>query len=349
MKSTRSNSRGIALIVVMIAVFVLSLLAAAFAYSMRIELRLARNSDNEEQLLWLGRSGVERAKWILSAERLTPNMPHDSLKQVWAGGAGEMAESNSPLSDVSLDNFKLGDGVISLKIVDHESKVNVNTADAPELNQALTLMGVDAGTIPFVTDSILDWIDRDDEPRINGAESEYYQSQDPPYYAKNGPIDDLSELLLVRSVTQEMYWGPNATNHVAAAFQKVDRLGRPTDAPTYQAGLVDIFTPLSSGKVNINTASATVLQMIPGIDENIADAIVRMRDDQPFDSPGELINAGVSQAAMGSIMRYCDVRSSVFDVQVTASVGGTQRIFQAVIGRNPGNPRDLQVLSFSWN
>jgi len=29
------------------------------------------------------------------------------------------------------------------------------------------------------------------------------------YYAKNAPIDDLSELLLVKGVTPEMYWGSN--------------------------------------------------------------------------------------------------------------------------------------------
>src|SRR5690242_15670283 len=48
---------GIALMVVMIAVFVLSVLAGAFAYSMKVETKLAMNANNDDTMLWLGRSG----------------------------------------------------------------------------------------------------------------------------------------------------------------------------------------------------------------------------------------------------------------------------------------------------
>ena len=48
-------------------------------------------------------------------------------------------------------------------------------------------MGVDADTISVVSDSIQDWIDADDAPRIAGAESDYYQGLTPPYNAKNAP------------------------------------------------------------------------------------------------------------------------------------------------------------------
>src|SRR5476649_2290518 len=56
--SRQNNSRsGIALIVVMIAIAVFSILVAAFAFSMKVETKLAQKADNEQQLLWLGRSG----------------------------------------------------------------------------------------------------------------------------------------------------------------------------------------------------------------------------------------------------------------------------------------------------
>ena len=209
--SLRHNSDGIALIMVMCAIVVLSILAAAFAYSMKVETRLAQNADSEEQLLWLGASGVERACWILSQH--PPGEPYDSLNQKWAGGSGSLAESNSVLSSVSLDNYPVGDGTVSIKIIDLERKVNINTANATTIQQALTLMGVDASDISVVSDSILDWIGPAGPPRVAGAESDYYQGLAVPYYAKNAPIDDLSELLLVKGVTPEMYWGSNATNH----------------------------------------------------------------------------------------------------------------------------------------
>ncbi len=289
--SLRHNSDGIALIMVMCAIVVLSILAAAFAYSIKVETRLAQNADSEEQLLWLGASGVQRACWILSQH--PPGEPYDSLNQKWAGGSGSLAESNSVLSSVSLDNYPVGDGTVSIKIIDLERKVNINTANATTIQQALTLMGVDASDISVVSDSILDWIGPAGPPRVAGAESDYYQGLAVPYYAKNAPIDDLSELLLVKGVTPEMYWGSNATNHTPSVFQHKLGLGTaPGQAPDYPFGLVEIFTPFSSGKININTADVNVLQMIPGVNATMADAIVKQRagpdgvdgteDDTPF-------------------------------------------------------------------
>jgi DNA uptake protein ComE-like DNA-binding protein len=62
-----------------------------------------------------------------------------------------------------------------------------------------------------IADAIIDWIDADDLPRTNGAEDDYYTGLQPPYHCKNGPLDSLEELLLVRGVTQELLLG-NDTN-----------------------------------------------------------------------------------------------------------------------------------------
>ena len=70
MKSViRKEESGIALIIVMISVTVLGILAAAFAYSMKVETKLAQNANSETELIWLGRSGVERARWYILANR----------------------------------------------------------------------------------------------------------------------------------------------------------------------------------------------------------------------------------------------------------------------------------------
>ena len=58
-----------------------------------------------------------------------------------------------------------------------------------------------------VADAILDWIDEDDEPREYGAEIEYYSSLDPPYSPRNGSIESIEELLLVRGVTPDLLFG----------------------------------------------------------------------------------------------------------------------------------------------
>ncbi len=348
------SSVGIALIVVMIAITVLTILAAGFAYAMKVETKLAQNANSEAELIWLGRSGVERARWILAQQLAIGREPYDSLNQKWAGGPGGVGTSNSPLADISLDDYQLGNGSFSLKIIDLERKINVNAADQAMLEQALKVVGADPSAITSISASILDWIDPDDMARVGGAESDYYQGLDPPYYAKNRPIDDMSELLLIRGITPEIYWGPAVTEHYPAAFQKELALqGR--NLLTYPVGLVDLFTPVSSGRININTASAEVLQALtPFIDENIAAQIVQVRseEDRPIGSPGKsildaLVGAGLPGPLAQQIgPRFFDVRSRTFQVEVDAQVAGYKRKFYAIVGR--ASPRDVPVLSFYW-
>lgn len=348
--SATKNNRGMAVIFVLIAVTVLSLLAGAFAYSMKVETRLAQNANNDEQLLWLGRAGVERARWILAQE--PPGV--SSLRQIWAGGPGEGPETNGPLAGISLDNFPVGLGTVSLKITELESKINVNLANTPLIQQVLTTMGVDANAISVVADAIQDWVDADDGTRPAGAESDDYQGQSPAYYAKNAPLDDLSELLLIKGVTPEMYWGVSAPNHQGAAFQR-HRLGfghAPGEVPDYPFGLADVFTPFSAGKVNINTADETVLQCIPGLDTTSVENILKFRSGAGGDEGSMAIaNLGmltsmVSPPAMAQINNYCGVSGNTYEVHVTAQIGDYKREYIAVLFRNGPN---VQVVSFHWN
>ena len=342
--SLGKKNRGIAVIVALVAVTVLTILAGAFAYSMKVETHLASNATHDEELLWMGRAGVEMARYVVSLEN---KLPYDSLNQIWAGGPGAGAETNSPLMGMSLTDYPVGDegGTISVKIIDLERKVNVNSAPPLLLQQVLTVMGADAGDITAVSDSILDWVDADDESRPAGAESDYYQGQNPPYYAKNAPMDDLSELLLVKGVTQAMYIGGEDTNSMGPAFQR-QKLGfgnAPGEAPSYAFGLRDVFTPFSSGKININTADATVLHTIPGVDATAADEIIKYRagpdgqdgtdDDTPFQNPGQLQAAGVDPRAMQQIGNFVTVKSTTFEVHVTAKIADYTREFVAIIIR----------------
>jgi len=351
---TRTAQGGIALIIVMVTIFVLAVLAGAFAYSMKVETKLARNAQNETELEWIGRSGVELARYILAQQLAIPSEPYDSLNQKWAGGPGGFGSTNSVLADISLENNQLGNGKFSLKIVDQERKYNINAADERVLRQALILIGVDAADSSTIIDSILDWRDADDDTHLSGHESRDYLSMAKPYTAKNGPIDDLSELLLIHGITPEMYWGANSTNHMPSVFEK--HMGSHLAAaalPNYAVGFADFFNTISDGRININTASATALQMIPGIDENTAQGIITTRagldgvdgteDDLPFRSAGELINVpGLNRQVVGQLGRYFNVRSSTFEVQVDAEIDQYKKRFVALLRRN--NPRDVQVL-----
>ena len=353
----QTRTRGIALIIVMIAIFTLSVMAAVFATSMKVETKLAANANHDQQLLWLGLSGVELARYVLSEQMTIPNEPYDALNQIWAGGPGGIGESNSPLAGLTLDNYQVGDGSVSIKIVDLERKMNINTLRQypAELQQALTLMGVGADGISVISDSILDWISPPGGPRPSGAQSDYYQTLDPPYYAKNAPIDDLSELLLIRGIRNhpEIYWGGSPTNQPPARFQqKLGLVSSPFQTPDYPFGLTNIFTALSNGRINVNTADENVLQMLPGVDETTAQNIIKLRagpdgvdgtaDDTPLSNPAMISDAG----APGGAVSLCTVRSSTFEVHVTARIGDYHRDYVAILFRN--TPTDIQVLSFYW-
>lgn len=344
----------------MVCITVLSILAAGFAYSMKVETKLAMNANNEAELMSLGKSGVALAQWVLAQQMTISQEPYDALNQKWAGGPGSYMTSNSPLADVRLDNIPLGRGSFSVTIVDNERKMNINMADQPLLDQAMRLIGVDAGDAGPITASILDWIDADSGQHVGGTESDYYESLSPPYQAKDGPIDDMTELLLIRGISEfpEVYWGGVATERLPSAFQNQLGLQPPGGQPAaYNVGLVDLFTTLSTGRINLNTAPMASLQLIPFVDENVAARIIQCRsgpdgadgteDDTPFRNAGEgLLCGGLNNAIVGQVQRYCDVRSSTFQVTVDAQINGYHRYFHAVLARR--NPRDVQVLMFYW-
>ena len=246
---------------------------------------------------------------------------------------------------------------MSLKIIDLERKININTAAAPLLQQVFTAQGVNANDISVLSDSIQDWIDTDDSTRPAGAESDYYQGLNPPYFAKNGPMDDLSELLLVKAVAPGMFTGisSNQQNSPFLHHQMGVNNSASGQEPNYAFGLTHVFTPFSSGKININTADLDVLALIPGMDTTSAQNILKFRagpdgvdgtdDDTPFGSVGQLASAGVNPQSAGQIGNYCTTKSTTFEVHVTAKIGDQSREFVAVIFRNGAT---TQIVRFYW-
>ncbi len=345
------KSSGIALMMVMICVTVLGVMAALFAYSMKVETRLAMNANAEAEFHALAQSGVDYCKAVLAASMNCPEEPFDAETQVWAGGTTSLC-SNELLTMVQ-PTVDLGRGKFTWKMVDLERKANINLADPPMLEQAMRLLAVDAAESAGIVASILDWIDRDKNPHVNGTESDYYESLDPPYQCKDGYMDDISELLLVRGVTPELYGVAGLTAPPPPpSLREQLRMGFEEEY-VQRAVLKDLFTPISSGQININTASAEVLQLVPFIDEATAQRIIYCRSGQdtgvpiPFRNPGEALNcAQVNPTVIQQILRYFTVRSSTFEAQIEVEINGVKRYYHAILARR--NQRDIQVLSFYW-
>jgi len=348
---------GIALIIVMIIVVVFAVLAGGLAYSMKVETKLARNASWDTELEWLGRSGIELAKYVL-AQPGQGGQQYDALNQKWAGGTGE---TNDALAAISLTDNQLGHGRFSVKIRDNDSKFNINLAVAtPEIvNQGLILMGVDAAEAPHIVNAIIDWTDRDDDPRVGSTdtESDYYMSLNPPYRAKNGPIDDLTELMMIKGISPAMYYGSGGSAAAPGSVPVSTRFNRRNGQEvSYPIGFVDLFTTISGRFININTASANVLQLVPDVDGPMAQAIITARngpdgaegneDDMPFRSIGEVASVpGVTRDAGQLFSRYFSTRSSTFEVQVDTEIDAVKRTYYAVLRRN-GN--QILTLFMYW-
>lgn len=349
------QNRGIALIMVMIVIISLTIIAGTFAYSMRIETRLASHAQLEPDLEWMGRSGVELGRYVLGRQLTVVNEPYTALNQAWAGASWV---TNEFMDGISLDSMKLGIGTISVKIVDMERKVNINIASQDVLERAFMMIGVDPSEQQVVIDSIFDWKDPDDDPRLSGNESDFYLAQDPPYYAKNGPLDDISELLLIAGVTDDLYRGPRAIapSDPSPRARSPFGFGASFAANSEPVGMVDLFTTLGNPQINLNTASAAVLQLLPGIDEIIAQEIIRRRagndgaegteDDFPFQSAGELSGVpGMTPEFLNLIRSMVNISSSTFEITVEASAGSYSRRYRAVVYRQ--SEREIPLLYFS--
>ncbi len=256
------NEKGMVLLLVLVIVALLASLLTEFAFSTLVDLRLTETFRDSTQAWYLAKGGVDAGRMILKMDQ-HPNYDHPS--ELWGQG---------------VPAFPVGEnGFVSISIEDMQSRLDVNSLVTqgvnanPVLRDALVrlFVGLDLNTSPDdLVAALIDWIDTDDDltrPGAasgtfngNGAESEYYQRLDHPYPVKNGPLDSLDELLMVRGFTPEVY----------------------SRAAKY-------LTVQGNAKVNINTASPEVLLSLdPQADPADIEKLVSYRQDQPFENVNDL-------------------------------------------------------------
>jgi hypothetical protein len=361
----RQQQKGIALVIVLIVIAILAVLAGNFAASMKVETILARNASFDSEFEWLGRSGIEVARAVIADQK----DQYAALNQKWAGGRGD---TNGPFSEFDLKHFPIGDTgrFVSIEIEDQERYFNINVADEMILGQAMSLIGVDAALQSTIINSIMDWRDPNDDPMPGGAEtSEYKSSAWLPHVAKNGPFDDMSELLLVKGITEQpQIYSRAFAESGASLITRHSRLGASKfEQVAYETTLSDLFTTLSSRTLNINTAGPKSLQVLhPMISEEMANAIIsgpggrngpdgapNTDDDTPFRSVQELSRVPAlapllaDPAIMGQVSRWCGVQSIIFKVTVKVDLGGMTRNYHAILRKV--SARDTQMLCMDWD
>jgi hypothetical protein len=94
--------------------------------------------------------------------------------------------------------------------VDKETqRVNLNSGSEADIKQKIGKSMDDSRQRESdeISDAILDWRDEDDLARMRGAEEKDYAARGVSYRPANGPFNAMTELLMVKGVTPEIFWG----------------------------------------------------------------------------------------------------------------------------------------------
>ncbi len=295
----KKNNRGIALLIVLWVLVLLSVIVGEFCHAMRTEINIIRNFKEEMQAYYIARAGfnVVLREMIRSRTRpgaSGPNPPADNGADKDSGETHWRVNAKNPA--VSFAN-----GAFTVSIDNESGKININQAGERLLGMLFSSLDIDEKTKEIIVDSILDWRDADDLHRINGAEDNYYERQEPPYTAKNGDFDSIEELLLVRGISAEIFY----------------------------RDLKDMFTVYtaeersSGGSININAASGKMLRALPGMKEESAIALENYRKEKDIISLSQ-IPAIVGDDVYAMIAPYVSLTSSpVFTIRAVGNISGS--------------------------
>jgi len=261
MKGRRGN-RGMALLLVLVIVALLTSLLTDLAFSTMVDMRLTETFRDSTRAYYLAKGGINAGRMILQSDTNS----YDSLDETWSKG---------------VINYPVGDGFVNILIEDQDGKLAINglvTNNNPQaimidrFYHLLNVMELDRQADPAeLTAALIDWLDEDDTPYkeihpdgmnlpVSGAEDLYYQSLSQPYHCKNGPLETLEELSLIKGFTPEII--KQIRPHLAVN---------------------------GTLAVNINTASAEVLMSLsPDISRDASQTIIDYRQTEPIKEVAQL-------------------------------------------------------------
>ena len=291
------SSEGVALIMVLWVVAVLSVVVLEFCFAMRTEINITKNYKEELQLYAMAEGGVQRAiaelvnKHDLKVQQMRRALKTEEIP----------SEKREWVTDGRPYLLPFNQGTCEIKVMSEAGKVNINMISEGLLRKIIGNLGLEGEARDIVVDSILDWRDPDDFYRVNGAENEYYQSLKEPYNCKNGNLDSIEELLLIRGITPDLFYGRKNIKEGEEVL-KADRIG-----------LKDTFSIFSSGEqIDINSATPVVMRVLLGIPDEVSRVIVKAREEKEFEHQQDLIQRVPELSPfIGEIGRLIIIRSSI--------------------------------------
>lgn len=254
---------GVVLITVLWVIIFMSMLAASIVGGIRLSALAAYHFQQAGGRLADTMSAVEMAKMELMLIRMPEPVGVGQKKMKRKDSEQEQKKEAYRMNGHDLTLYYPQPESVGVRIWDHAGKINLRRLTVARMRELLLklLPKKSDAVLDSLINSWLDWVDTDDLKRIGGAEKQYYQSLTPPLSPRNGPLETVDELLLIKGF--------------AKLFANID--------------VHDVFTVYGmTSQVNFNLASRNVLLLIPGLDEKDVDAILRFRDKQEIRSAKDI-------------------------------------------------------------
>jgi general secretion pathway protein K len=309
------DDRGFALILTILIISLIVAITLQFNTSMRSDMYDAASLKEGIKLTCIAKSGFNYACAVLSED----DPAVDSLHEDWA--------DQKLLSSNSATMFE--NGRFEVRIIDYSGKIPVNSVVEGEKFEALLtrflsleVFGLGPEDVGNIVDAIKDWVDLDDEITKFGAENGYYQAFDRPYSCKNAPLDSVEELLFVKGITKELFYGTRE-----------------------KPGISGYLTVYGNGRININTADPLVLRSLSDqIDQEMVEDMVAYREDEKNDlnDPAWYKNVpGMSHVSMNDLQA---ISSTCFKIE---SAGHKDTMSKRVTGTVEREEGTVKILA--WN
>jgi len=303
--ASRNARPGVALLLTLLVVGLLSVSVLSFIRLTSLETKVADNAYTFTQAEILARSGLKGAMTILAMD----DNDFDALTDPWANFSRYAALASGLFEE----------GGFTGNIEDLSGRLNINSlidrnglVDANRLarfERLFNLLEFDPETIP----AILDWLDADDNPRLGGAENQYYLALAKPYPCANGDLNTLGRILLIKGLGPAAFYGTK-------------------DRP----GLANVVTVHSDGAVNINTAGETVLMSLDDdLTPGMAREIISHRALKPFERLEDLkLISSLTPEVLARIVGGLAVVSSHFCIRVEGRFRQAKVPLTAIVERS---------------
>jgi len=343
-----SRREGYVIFAVLIVIVVLSLAGYRYTEAMASEYQVAIRTTEAAEARSYAVSGIHYAAGMLS----DPNTLYGTLN-------GNPYDNPTYFSSVVVGdtNASRGGGRFSLLnladaggagesryplrygVSDESAKLNINALilldpTGEVLSKGLLLL---PNMTEEIADAIVDWVDTDDTQRPTGAESGVYQGLQQPYLCKNGPLNSVEELLLVRGVTPQLLFGTDRNRNGV--------LDPSEDSEAdFSRGWSEYLTcygrelNIDSGglpRINLNMADLATLsnELTPLIGQELSDYIVYQRASNKARTAAPLTSSQIEAppaAIRGIVQKLVDAQA-----QGTRRLSSVLTIFNTQMALQP--------------